>query len=629
MDHDQQQQQQQQREQKLDEVGLPFLGAFPEDKLLRGVRLDEVLPALGAELMYGYKEQLDQYFDANTLVAGLEKEEAIITSSKVMTPKMFAHRVKMKCIENPQHIVLPEGAEPRVIKAANDVVSRGLAKITLLGNPVSVAAEAKRLGTDISQCQIIDPKTFPGVEKYVAALLEARKGKNLTQEVAYDAVVNDVNMFGVMMVAMGDAAGMVSGSIHTTAATIRPAMQVLVYGDCAVNVTPSSQDLASIAICSADTAAAFGIEPRVAMLSYSTMGSGAGPDVQKVTDAVKLVKEARPDLMVEGPLQYDAAIDPAVASVKIKTHSEVAGKANVFIFPDLNTGNNTYKAVQQVGIVEAFGKFQRLAYPGCNCLNPCCGEGIAGVLSLRVHQLDVKCETKTKDNVFVVLVVCVQYQVRKEQIYDAFYKLTNSHSQISSYVYDVVRASVPKMKLDEVFLEKEAIALSIKEELTKSMGAFGFDILQALVNDIAPAGKVKDAMNEINAAQRLRMAAVEKAEAAKIKVVKEAEAEAEAKFLQGAGVARQRQAIVAGLQHSVKDFKKSVQGVAAQDVLELMLVTQYFDMLREVGANHKANTIFTPSAGGEGDGLMGAGQLSAALRTCLMEAGCVQSMSRA
>eukprot|EP00878_Enallax_costatus_P001263 GHUV01001407.1.p1 GENE.GHUV01001407.1~~GHUV01001407.1.p1 ORF type:complete len:289 (+),score=78.69 GHUV01001407.1:324-1190(+) len=277
---------------------------------------------------------------------------------------------------------------------------------------------------------------------------------------------------------------------------------------------------------------------------------------------------------------------------------------------------------ETAALVERFGKYSHVAYPGCNCLNPLCGESIAGRVSLRVQQLEVKCETKTKDNVFVTLVVSVQYQVRREQIFDAFYKLTNSHTQISSYVFDVVRASVPKMILDDVFLEKEAIAMSIKQELTKSMGSFGFDILKALVNDIQPAPKVKEAMNDINAAQRLRIAAVEKAEAQKVRVVKEAEAEAEAKYLQGAGVARQRQAIVAGLQQSVRDFKESVTGVAAQDVLELMLVTQYFDMLKEVGANSKTNTVFTPSTTGT------AGDILGEFRRSMLEANSVQTMDR-
>eukprot|EP00877_Chromochloris_zofingiensis_P007450 jgi/Chrzof1/2959/Cz12g06030.t1 len=282
---------------------------------------------------------------------------------------------------------------------------------------------------------------------------------------------------------------------------------------------------------------------------------------------------------------------------------------------------------ETVAIVESFGKFSRIAYPGCNCLNPLLGENAAGKLSLRVQQLDVRCETKTRDNVFVTLVVSVQYQVRKEQIYDAYYKLTNSHSQISSYVFDVVRAGVPKMNLDDVFLEKEAIARSIREELTKSMGTFGYEILQALVNDIAPAQKVKEAMNDINAAQRLRQAAIEKAEAAKVKVVKDAEAEAEAKYLQGAGVARQRQAIISGLRESVKDFSTTVTGVSSKDVLELMLITQYFDMLRDVGASDKSNIVFTSSAEGMGLGGLG-GDMGTDMRRAVMEAGAAQVMAR-
>jgi len=270
-----------------------------------------------------------------------------------------------------------------------------------------------------------------------------------------------------------------------------------------------------------------------------------------------------------------------------------------------------------------------MAYPGCNCLNPFCGERVAGHLSLRVQQLDVRCETKTKDNVFVTLVVSVQYQVKRVLLYEdgpppaAFYKLTNSHQQISSYVFDVVRSTVPKMNLDDVFIEKRAIAHSIKQELTKSMGMFGYDILQALVNDIVPDARVKAAMNDINAAQRLRVAAADKAEAAKITVVKEAEAEAEAKYLGGMGVARQRQAIVNGLRQSVRDFQGSVPGVTHQDVLELMLVTQYYDMLREVGAHHKANVIFTPSGEGSATGRL------QAVRAAMLEAGAAQEMSRA
>jgi len=320
------------------------------------------------------KVLFDKHVDANALVEGMQKHEAYTLAAGVMTPKMFMHGIKSKCLADPQKIVLPESNDPRVLTAASEVTHRGLAKITLLGDPDVVQAEAKKLGLDISKCSIVNPLKCDAFDKYVNGLVEARKKKGLPRDAAIDLLRDDVNAFGVMMVAMGDAGGMVSGACHTTAATIRPAMQVLrtpnlvsscffmclpdkvlVYADCAVNVNPSSSDLAQIAIVSADTAAAFGIEPRVAMLSYSTMGSGAGPDVQKVIDAVSAAKAERADLKLEGPIQYDAAIDPAVAAVKIKTKTDVAGKATVFVFPDLNTGNNTYKAVQQASGAIAIG----------------------------------------------------------------------------------------------------------------------------------------------------------------------------------------------------------------------------------------------------------------------------------
>uniref|UniRef100_A0A6T8R3H4 Band 7 domain-containing protein n=1 Tax=Chlamydomonas leiostraca TaxID=1034604 RepID=A0A6T8R3H4_9CHLO len=252
---------------------------------------------------------------------------------------------------------------------------------------------------------------------------------------------------------------------------------------------------------------------------------------------------------------------------------------------------------ETVAFIESCGKFDKVAYPGCNVIWPCCGQASAGTLSLRVQQLDVRCETKTKDNVFVTLVVSVQYQVQKENVYDAFYKLTDSRQQISSYIFDVVRATVPKMNLDDVFVEKEEIAKDIKEELTKSMSTYGYLIIHALVNDIEPAAKVKEAMNDINAARRMRVAALEKAEAEKVAVVKAAEAEAEAKYLQGQGIARQRQAIIAGLRDSVKEFTET-SDVSAKDVLELMLITQYFDMLKDVGMSNRASTIFLPHTPG-------------------------------
>jgi len=279
-------------------------------------------------------------------------------------------------------------------------------------------------------------------------------------------------------------------------------------------------------------------------------------------------------------------------------------------------------AQETVAIVERFGRFNRLAYPGFNCVHCYVGEAVSGKVSLRVQQLDVNCETKTKDNVFVDLVISVQYQVQKDNIYDAFYRLTSPKQQISSYIFDVVRASVPKMNLDDVFLEKEEIARNIKEELTKSMETYGFHIIQALVNDINPAKKVKEAMNEINAAQRLRQAAYEKAEANKVQVVKAAEADAEAKYLSGMGIARQRQAIVNGLRESVKDFQSDVTDLGSRDALELMLMTQYFDVLKEVGANNKSSTVFIPHTPGN------ISDIGSQIRGAFLQAGAAQTMSR-
>eukprot|EP00210_Caulerpa_lentillifera_P005786 g5532.t1 len=215
-------------------------------------------------------------------------------------------------------------------------------------------------------------------------------------------------------------------------------------------------------------------------------------------------------------------------------------------------------------------------------------------MNMRIRQLDVSVETKTQDNVFVHLVVSVQYQVIRDSIFDAFYKLTDSKQQIKSYVFDVVRSSVPKLNLDDVFISKEDIAGDIKQELTKSMGSFGFTIIQTLVTDIVPNEKVKNAMNEINAATRLRAAAVEKAEAQKITVVKNAEADAEAKYLAGQGIARQRQAIIAGLRDSVVAFHNSVPDIGNRDVMSMMMMTQYFDCLKDVGLHSKNGTIFLP-----------------------------------
>jgi regulator of protease activity HflC (stomatin/prohibitin superfamily) len=252
---------------------------------------------------------------------------------------------------------------------------------------------------------------------------------------------------------------------------------------------------------------------------------------------------------------------------------------------------------QNVAIIERFGKFVRTAKPGLNYRIPFL-EGIAGRVSLRVQQLDVEIESKTKDNVFVKIIVSVQYFVLPEKVYQAFYYLENPTEQIRSFVFDTVRSTVPTIILDNVFEKKDEIADAVKKELSAVMDEFGYDILKALVTDIEPDTKVKSAMNEINAAQRLRVAASEKGEADKILRVKEAEAEAESKALNGKGIADQRMAIVNGLRDSVNDFKKKIPGVQAGEVMNLVLITQYFDTLKEIGGSQNNSTILLPHSPG-------------------------------
>jgi len=249
---------------------------------------------------------------------------------------------------------------------------------------------------------------------------------------------------------------------------------------------------------------------------------------------------------------------------------------------------------QTVKIVARFGKFLRVGVAGMNIKLPFI-DSIAGCISLRVLQLDVPVETKTKDNVFIKLAISVQYRVKLESVYDAFYRLSNPTEQITSYIFDVVRAQVPKLILDDVFEKKDNIAVTVKAELADQMGEFGYDIIKALVTDIDPNAKVKAAMNEINEQQRLRMAAEQKGEAAKILRVKKAEGEAESLRLQGEGIAKQRKAIVEGLKDSISEFQKSVPGTRASDVMNLVLVTQYYDALKEIGASNKSTTLLLPS----------------------------------
>ncbi|CAN8302258.1 unnamed protein product [Cochlearia groenlandica] len=251
-----------------------------------------------------------------------------------------------------------------------------------------------------------------------------------------------------------------------------------------------------------------------------------------------------------------------------------------------------------VGIVERWGRFEHIAEPGCHFFNPIAGQWLAGVLSTRINSLDVKIETKTKDNVFVQLVCSIQYRVVKASADDAFYELQNPREQIQAYVFDVVRALVPMMTLDALFEQKGEVAKSVLEELEKVMGNYGYSIEHILMVDILPDPSVRKAMNEINAAQRLQLASVYKGEAEKILQVKRAEAEAESKYLGGVGVARQRQAITDGMKENIMNFSSQVEGTSAKEVMDLLMITQYFDTMRDLGNSSKNTTVFLPHGPG-------------------------------
>ncbi|WP_121254579.1 phosphate acetyltransferase [Nocardioides ferulae] len=311
-----------------------------------------------------------QHIDSDALLDGLD-----VARTTAVTPLMFEHQLIDMASADRRHIVLPEGDEPRVLAAADLLLRRGVADLTLLGDPIRITAQAASCGADITGATLLDPETSELTERFAEEYYQRRRHRGIDRVEARTAAV-DVSYFGTLMVELGLADGMVSGAAHTTAHTIRPALevvktvpgvsvvssvffmclqnQVLVYGDCAVNPDPTAEQLADIAVSSAATASAFGIEPRVAMLSYSTGSSGAGSDVEKVSAATELVRARAPHLLVEGPIQYDAAIDPSVAATKLPG-SQVAGQATVFVFPDLNTGNNTYKAVQRSAGAVAIG----------------------------------------------------------------------------------------------------------------------------------------------------------------------------------------------------------------------------------------------------------------------------------
>jgi regulator of protease activity HflC (stomatin/prohibitin superfamily) len=252
---------------------------------------------------------------------------------------------------------------------------------------------------------------------------------------------------------------------------------------------------------------------------------------------------------------------------------------------------------QSAYVIERLGRYNRIAHSGFGLIIPFIDRR-AGVMNLRVQQLDVNIETKTLDDVFVNLTVSVQFEVTRSNVKDAFYALDNPKAQIASYIFDDVRAEVPKLELDDVFAKKDDIAIAVQRNIANSMERFGYNIIRALITDIDPDHKVKDAMNRINAAKREKEAALEEAEAKKIKIVKEAEAEAESKRLSGEGIAQQRLEIVRGFKESVEDFKKSLENVTHEEIMQFVLMTQYFDTIKDIGANSKNSSILMPHSPG-------------------------------
>lgn len=335
------------------------------------------------------------------------EEKIASTYNDIMTPQMFEYKLFYMASQNKKRIVLPESSDERILRAAEIILRRGFADIILIGDEEDLKARYMRLGLDLSSAIIINHLTSPLMDEFTDTFYELRKHKGITKDGAKDAMLL-VNYFATMMVYLDYADGMVSGAIHATADTIRPALQiiktkadfsvvssvffmclktkVLVYADCALNQDPDSQTLAQIAIASAQSAKMFEIEPKIAMLSYSTGNSGKGSDVDKVREATKIVKEKRTDLLIEGPIQYDAAIDKNVAKIKLP-NSIVAGSATVFIFPDLNTGNNTYKAVQRSSKAIAIGPvLQGLKKPVNDLSRGCVVDDIVNTVAITAIQ---------------------------------------------------------------------------------------------------------------------------------------------------------------------------------------------------------------------------------------------------
>jgi len=347
----------------------------------------------------------EQYVDSDVIRSGISTARP-----ERLTPARFLHDLLERASSDRRHIVLPEGPEERILRAVDTLARRQVAEITLLGEIDEIQDRAEKLNVALEGVHIVDPSTSELLDEYAREYHELRKHKGVTPEIARE-VMQDPTYHGTMMVHLGHADGMVSGSINTTAHTVRPAFEliktrpgidlvssvffmclddrVLVYGDCAVIPNPTAEELAQIALASADTAAAFGIDPRVAMLSYATGNSGSGEDVERVKEATAMARRMRPDLAIDGPLQYDAAVDVGVARTKLPD-SHVAGRATVFIFPDLNTGNNTYKAVQRsAGAIAVGPVLQGLRKPVNDLSRGCTVSDIINTVAITAIQAQI------------------------------------------------------------------------------------------------------------------------------------------------------------------------------------------------------------------------------------------------
>ncbi len=388
-------------------TGVPPIMVVAGDTYTTVQQIEKVRPYITTATP-GKIELCLELFEEHVDIDGLGRFLANV-KARGMTPKMFIYNIIQQAKSDKRHVVLPEGNDERILRAAEVLLNREIVDLTILGEPEQVRTLSHRLGLsiDFQRTPIIQPETSPRYREYAQKLYELRKERGVNLDMALDWM-RDVSYFGTMMVYLGHADAMVSGAAHTTQHTIRPALQfvktrpgvsvvssvffmcledrVLVYGDCAVNPNPTAEQLAEIAISSADTARAFGIEPLVAMLSYSTGESGKGEEVEKVRLATQIARERRPDLLLDGPIQYDAAVDETVARLKMPG-SPVAGKASVLIFPDLNTGNNTYKAVQrETGAIAMGPVLQGLNKPVNDLSRGCTVDDIINTVAITAIQ---------------------------------------------------------------------------------------------------------------------------------------------------------------------------------------------------------------------------------------------------